>query len=41
MSFYFIPVVLGHVDEDQPNIKCNHANDPLEVPIGPFTRVRA
>jgi hypothetical protein len=24
-------------DEDQPNTKRNHANDPLEVPIGPIT----
>jgi len=28
-------------DEDQPNTKHNHANDPLEVPIGRITRVRA
>jgi len=28
-------------DEDQLNTKRNHANDPLEVPIGPITRVRA
>jgi hypothetical protein len=28
-------------DEDQPNTKRNHANDPLEVPIGPITRARA
>ena len=28
-------------DEDQPNTKLNHANDSLEVPIGPITRVRA
>jgi hypothetical protein len=28
-------------DEDQPNTKRNHANDPLEVPIGPITRGRA
>jgi len=28
-------------DEDQPNTKRNHANDPLEVPIGLITRVRA
>jgi hypothetical protein len=28
-------------DADQPNTKRNHANDPLEVPIGPITRVRA
>ena len=28
-------------DEDQPNTKRNHANDPLEVPIGPLTRARA
>jgi len=28
-------------DEDQPNTKCNHANDPLEMPIGPITRARA
>ena len=26
---------------DQPNTKRNHANDPLEVPIGPITRDRA
>ena len=25
-------------DADQPNTKRNHANDPLEVPIGPITR---
>ena len=29
------------IDADQPNTKCNHANDPLEVPIGPITRARA
>ena len=28
-------------DVDQPNTKRNHANDPLEVPIGPITRARA
>jgi hypothetical protein len=28
-------------DADQPNTKHNHANDPLEVPIGPITRARA
>jgi len=28
-------------DAYQPNTKCNHANDPLEVPIGPITRARA
>ncbi|KAL3566434.1 hypothetical protein D5086_031849 [Populus alba] len=28
-------------DGDQPNTKHNHANDPLEVPIGPITRARA
>ena len=28
-------------DADQPNTKRNHANDPLEVPIGPTTRARA
>jgi hypothetical protein len=28
-------------DEDQPNTKRNHANDPLEVPIGTITRARA
>jgi len=28
-------------DEDQPNTKRNHANDPLEVPIGPITRAKA
>jgi len=28
-------------DADQPNTKLNHANDPLEVRIGPITRVRA
>ena len=28
-------------DEDQPNIKHNYANDPLEVPIGPITKARA
>jgi hypothetical protein len=28
-------------DVDQPNTKCNHANDPLELPIGPITRARA
>ena len=27
-------------DTDQPNTKRNHANDPLEVPIGPITRAR-
>jgi len=28
-------------DADQPNTKRNHTNTPLEVPIGPITRVRA
>ena len=28
-------------DTDQPNTKRNHANDPLEMPIGPITRARA
>jgi hypothetical protein len=28
-------------DVDQPNTKRNHANDPLEMSIGPITRVRA
>jgi hypothetical protein len=28
-------------DEDQPNTKRDHANDPLEVPIGPITRARS
>jgi hypothetical protein len=28
-------------DEDQPNTKCNYANDPLEVPIGPIIKARA
>jgi hypothetical protein len=28
-------------DADQPNTKRNHANDPLEVSIGPITRARA
>jgi hypothetical protein len=28
-------------NEDQPNTKRNHANDPLEVPIGTITRDRA
>jgi len=28
-------------DEDQPNTKRNHANDLLEVPIGPITRAKA
>jgi hypothetical protein len=27
-------------DADQPNTKRNHANGPLEVPIGPITRAR-
>jgi hypothetical protein len=27
-------------DADHPNTKRNHANDPLEVPIGPITRAR-
>jgi hypothetical protein len=29
------------VNEDQPNTKHNHANDPLEVPIESITRARA
>jgi len=29
-----------HCDADQPNTKRNHANDPLEVPIGPITKAR-
>jgi hypothetical protein len=32
---------LASDDADQPNTKRNHANDPLEVPIGPITRARA
>jgi hypothetical protein len=28
-------------DDDQPNTKRNHANNPLEVLIGPITRARA
>jgi hypothetical protein len=28
-------------DADQPNTKRNHANNPLEVPVGPITRARA
>jgi hypothetical protein len=28
-------------DADQPNTEHNHANNPLEVPIGPITRSRA
>jgi hypothetical protein len=28
-------------DADQPNTKHNHANDPLEVPIGPIIRAGA
>jgi hypothetical protein len=28
-------------DEDQTNTKHKHANDLLEVPIGPITRARA
>jgi hypothetical protein len=28
-------------DADQPNTYRNHANDSLEVPIGPITRARA
>jgi len=28
-------------DADQPNTKHNHANNPLEVPIGPITRAGA
>ncbi|KAL3567897.1 hypothetical protein D5086_030548 [Populus alba] len=28
-------------DADQPNTKRNHANDPLEVPIGPIIKARA
>ena len=31
---------LARLDEDQPNTKRNHANNPLEVPIGPMTRAR-
>jgi hypothetical protein len=30
-----------NIDADMPNTKRNHANDSLEVPIGPITRVRA
>jgi len=29
------------IDADQPNTKRNHANNPLEVPIGPITRAKA
>jgi hypothetical protein len=28
-------------DANQPNTKRNHANDPLEVPIGSITRAKA
>jgi len=28
-------------DANQPNTKRNHANDPMEVPVGPITRARA
>jgi hypothetical protein len=28
-------------DADQPNTKRNHANNPLEVLVGPITKVRA
>jgi len=35
MGFNFI------LDADQPKTKRNHANDLLEVPIGPITRSRA
>ena len=28
-------------DEDKPNTKRNHANNPLDVSIGPITRTRA
>jgi len=28
-------------DADQPNTRCNHANNPLKVPTGPITRARA
>jgi hypothetical protein len=31
----------GGFQDAQPNTKRNHANDPLEVPIGPITRARA
>jgi hypothetical protein len=31
----------GGFQDAQPNTKRNHANDPLEMPIGPITRVRA
>jgi len=27
-------------DEDQPNTKRNHANDPFEVPIGQLQKLR-
>jgi hypothetical protein len=30
-----------NIDANQPNTKRNHANDALEVPIGPITRARA
>ena len=31
----------GGFQDAQPNTKRNHANDPLDVPIGPITRARA
>jgi hypothetical protein len=37
----FLQGFLIHHDADQHNTKCNHANDPLEVPIGPITRAGA
>ena len=33
-------VPLSPHDDNRPNTKRNHANDPLEVPIGPIIRAR-
>jgi hypothetical protein len=34
-------MITNTADEDQPNTKRNHANNPLKVPIGLITRARA
>jgi hypothetical protein len=35
------PFHVRTIDEDQPNTKHNHANDLMEMEIGPITRAKA
>jgi hypothetical protein len=40
-TYVNLPKKIIQSDEDQANTKRDHANDPLEMPIRPNTRVRA